>query len=397
MQLLRNSMERAINDDQLSQQMATNMSAYYLEPVMPWYVCILFFGKRPNKKGESLRLEPMFSPLEQVTTMYQEILDNYGQSFFFEVGGTVGCLLNVELAEDPEYTPEAGKAFCSELRDALLEFYQMDMQRTNVSHIAISHVSRLEQGPRSLYRSAVSVAERRDAASPVVCMEEAWVSPTREALNQVFMLEPLFWRQIQQHSFFDAATTLDQLIQITTLDKGSLEQTKASVFSRMEMVLQTVLGENGNMSMQNQEFAQLLPMLTEASNYQEVRNAAYDVLATLEDRFYTPPNARNKKMDNIEAYIKENYRDQLMSATSIAEHFKISPSYLSRIFKADMGVGIVEYIHRIRVDAVLELLKDRSLTIDAVAVKAGFSNRWVLTRVFKRIIGMTPGMYRDRH
>ena len=60
-----------------------------------------------------------------------------------------------------------------------------------------------------------------------------------------------------------------------------------------------------------------------------------------------------------------------------------------------MGIGIVEYIHRIRVDAAKELLLDESLTIDVVAEKVGFSNRWVLTRVFKKIVGVTPGAYRS--
>ena len=61
----------------------------------------------------------------------------------------------------------------------------------------------------------------------------------------------------------------------------------------------------------------------------------------------------------IEKYISDHYTDQTMSAASIAEQFKISPSYLSRIFKADMGIGIVEYIHRIRVEAAKKLCQSQ--------------------------------------
>lgn len=393
----RDYMERIIKDDQLSQQISNHLEDFYSDPLAPWYICILFYGSRPSHEPPppTVRTTLPESPLEMISKAFRDTLENYGQTYFFEASGTVACLLNVELEAEPEDTPEAGRAFCAELRDALAETNHLVRKQTSVSHISISHASRMEQGPRILYRSAVSVSERRTADSPAVCMEETWITPTREPLTQIFSLEPTFWRQIQQHAFFDAATTLDQLIQLTSLDQGSLERTLASVFSRMEMVLQTTVQENIGDPMHDSEFASLLPALSEVKTYQEMREVAYDILATLEDRFYTPPNTRNKKMANIEAYIKTNYKNQMMSATSIAEEFKISPSYLSRIFKADMGIGIVEYIHRIRVDSAKELLKDESLTIDAVAVKAGFSNRWVLTRVFKKIVGTTPGTFRS--
>lgn len=388
----RDCMERAIKDDQLSKSIANNLGQFFKEPLAPWYVCVLFFGGRPSR--HDFPMSPI-SPLENVSQVFSETMENYGQPYFFEASGTIACLLNVELEDAPDDTPEAGKAFCEDLRDALAEVHHLTHRQTNISHIAISHASRLEQGPRILYRSAVSVAERRTSNSPAVCVEERWLAPSTEPLANIFSLEPAFWRQIQQHAFFDAATTLDQLIQLTSLEQGSLERTLASVFSRMELVLQATMQESGKDPMHDEEFAELLPSLSEVETYQEMREAAYDILATLEDRFYTPPNSRNKKMANVEAYIAENYTDQLMCASSIADHFKISPSYLSRIFKADKDMGIVEYIHRIRVDAAKELLKDDSLTMDAVAVKAGFSNRWVLTRVFKKIVGTTPGAYRN--
>lgn len=394
---LRGNMERAIQDDQLSRSIAKNMQMFYEAPVAPWYVCILFFGGRPAQKAPEnpVQFAPENTPLELVRQCFQDTLESYGQPYFFEASGTIACLLNVELEDAPENTPEAGKAFCQELRDAIAQTHNQSRRQCNTSHISISHASQLEQGPRVLYRAAVSVSERRNSDSPAVCIEEGWIMPSRETLNQVFSLEPLFWRQIQQRAFYEAATTLDQLIELTILDQGSLERTLASVFSRMELVLQATIQENGGGPLHDTEFADLLPALGEVETYQEMRDVAYDILATLEDRFYTPPDSRNKKMANIEAYIANHYTDGLMCASSIADEFKISPSYLSRIFKADMGIGIVDYIHRIRVDAAKLLLTDKSLTIDNVAEKVGFSNRWVLTRVFKKIVGVTPGVYRS--
>lgn len=391
--LCRNRMEQALRDDQLSQSIAQNMAQFYDGPLAPWYIFVLFFGDRPAKMDQQPSDMPPDSPLDMVTRSYGSLLSQFGQCFFFEVTGTIACLLNVALPEDPEENPEAGKAYCGRLRDALMQYLKEDT--SHISHIAISHASRLEQGPRLLYRSAVSLSERRHRDSPPVLMEETQVHPSSQNLFQIFSLEPLFWRQIQQHTFFDAAGTLDNIIELTILDQGTLERASASLFSRMEMVLQAALSEKGLDPMTVDEFPRLLPAISNATTYQQLREVCYDILATLEDLFYTPLNSRNKKMPNIEAYIQEHYRDQMMCATSIADAFKISPSYLSRIFKSDMGIGIVEYIHRIRIDAAKDLLMDPNLTIDTVAQMVGFSNRWVLTRVFKKTVGITPGAYRD--
>lgn len=388
---LRDFMERAIKDDRLSQSLVGDMGQFYEEALAPWYVCILFYGKKATTEDR-----PEKSPLESISEVFSDTLYCFGQPYFFDTSGIVACLLNVELDESPEDAPEAGQSFCADLRTALEEVFHIHYTQMDVSHIAISHASKLEQGPRSIFRAAVSVAERRTTGDPPVCMETKVVSPARESLQQIFSLEPLFWRQIQQKSFYDAATTLDQIIQLTNLEQGSLERTLASVFSRMELALHTTGQENDQDVMADPLYMGLLQSLTQVESYQEMREVCYDILANLEDRFYTPENARNKKMPSIEAYIQENYSDQMMGATSIADEFKISPSYLSRIFKADMGVGIVDYIHAIRTEAAKKLLLETELSTNDIALEVGFSNRWVLTRVFKKVVGVTPGVYRAK-
>ena len=397
-QATRNKMERAIHDDRLSQQIAGEMEQFYPKPIGPWYLCILFSGQVPQINSERQQ-EPApldAEPLMLITAAFSEVLERYGQPFFFELGGTVACLLNIDPDRNVDHTPAVQLAFLEEFRDAVLQTYLASSSTASISHIDISHISRLEQGPRVLYRSAASVAEQRCSGSPVVCIEEAQDMPSREALMQIFSLEPLFWRQIQQHAFYDAATTLESLLQLTCLEQRDLERTRATVFSRMETVLQAVARENGQDPMHTPELSNLLPAISRVQTYQEICEVSYDILATLEDQFYTPPNVRNKKMIAIEKFIADHYTDQMMSAASIAEQFKISPSYLSRIFKADMGIGIVEYIHRIRIEFAKKLLMRNDLTMDTVAVASGFSNRWVLTRVFKKVCGMTPGDYRSQ-
>ena len=388
--VLRDFMERAIRDEQMSRDFAARIQEYYPTPVTPWFICILFWGNKPSKSQT-----PLSAPLDTVSAAFSPVLQSFGQPFFLESQGTVVCLLNASMTDDPaDSGPETGSAFCEAMRDVVAAEYDRCGAALGISHITISHAATLQHGPRFLYRSAVSVSEYRTAESPLVCLETGPHIPTQEDYGEALSLEPVFWRQIQQHSFFEAATTLDQLIQLTTLDQGSLERTLASVFSRMEIVLRSAIQENGGDALKDPEFSSLLPPLSEADSFWAMRQTCYDILATLEDRFYTLPNTRNRKMPAIEAYIQEHITEQSLSAASIAEAYKISPSYLSRIFKVDMEMGILDYIHRMRIDLVKKLLANTDLSINEVSAKAGFSNRWSMTRVFKDLEGMTPGEFR---
>jgi len=99
--------------------------------------------------------------------------------------------------------------------------------------------------------------------------------------------------------------------------------------------------------------------------------------------------------DELLAYIDGVYTDNLLSVSSIADHFHLSPAYLSHFFKEQTGTHLLDHINRRRVARVKELLSDRSLTLSKVAVLAGFSNDIVLNRVFKKYTGFTPGRYRS--
>lgn len=384
--LRKHTMERAVLDDQMSPELLSHMEQFYPMPLTPWYLCILFFG------GDAKTPIPETAPVDSISGALADMLAAFGQPFFFTISGVVACLMNVSLPEDADAAQ--GEALCRELQKALLQQVPMLRQQMGLDHIALSTVSDMASGPRLLYRSARSASERRKSGEAVcmACKEDSALQDQK----QLYVLEQVFWQRVQQRSFFDAATTLDQILEATTAQRGVLEQDRAAVFSRMELVLSAALEGRMDAPAQDGKLLALLRTLSRAQTYQQLRDATYDMFATLEDQLYTPPDARNRKMPLIEQYIQEEYANPLLCATSIAEQFRISTSYLSRIFKADMGIGLVDYIHKIRVDAAKAALVSTDATIDEVAAAVGFSNRWVFMRVFKKLEGTTPGTFRAK-
>ena len=95
-------------------------------------------------------------------------------------------------------------------------------------------------------------------------------------------------------------------------------------------------------------------------------------------------------------YIRKGYYRPL-DLTSIADHLHVNPTYLSHIFKRDMGVGLTQYITRIRMEQAQRLLRETDQKVAQIAQDVGLSDPRYFNTVFKRQTGVTPTEYREAH
>ncbi len=98
----------------------------------------------------------------------------------------------------------------------------------------------------------------------------------------------------------------------------------------------------------------------------------------------------------ITAYIKNNYMHKI-TLTDISEHVYLSKMYVSKIFKEEMSITLSEYINKTRIEKSTALLLDSSLSIVDVANLVGYEDQSYFTKVFKNIMGVSPGKYKEKH
>ena len=79
----------------------------------------------------------------------------------------------------------------------------------------------------------------------------------------------------------------------------------------------------------------------------------------------------------------------------VAEHVGLSRTYLSSVFKKATGVGLFEYVNRYRVEVSKMLLVDTEMNMVEVAGECGFQDQSYFTRVFKKLVGVSPKRYRS--
>lgn len=98
----------------------------------------------------------------------------------------------------------------------------------------------------------------------------------------------------------------------------------------------------------------------------------------------------------VKRYIAEHYQEEI-SLTSAAQRVHISPVYLSRLFKKEEGINFLDYLNQYRIDIAKGLLCDVRYNVIEVAEQSGFKNTRYFSKIFKKLVGITPSEYRKRH
>ncbi|MDF2650999.1 MAG: helix-turn-helix protein [Paenibacillus sp.] len=100
-------------------------------------------------------------------------------------------------------------------------------------------------------------------------------------------------------------------------------------------------------------------------------------------------------LESMKRYMDKHYADNSFNLTAMAESLDLTPKYLSSFFKKHTSQNIIDYVTEIRVNRAKQLLKDRSLTLLQIAQRVGYVNDAGLIRVFKKVEGVTPGIFRE--
>ncbi len=92
-------------------------------------------------------------------------------------------------------------------------------------------------------------------------------------------------------------------------------------------------------------------------------------------------------------YVKRNYGTHL-TLDGIAAHLKVSPYYLSRLFKQECCFNLFEYIAEVRIDEAKKLLRDGQFLVSEVASRTGFENPNYFAKIFRKKTGCPPAKFR---
>ena len=94
-------------------------------------------------------------------------------------------------------------------------------------------------------------------------------------------------------------------------------------------------------------------------------------------------------------YMREHCAEQHLSLNDVADHVYVSQWHLSKLLNRETGQSFFDLLGGMRVKRARQLLSDPSRRVHEVALEAGFADVAHFSKSFKKIVGCTPGEYRN--
>jgi AraC-like DNA-binding protein len=110
-------------------------------------------------------------------------------------------------------------------------------------------------------------------------------------------------------------------------------------------------------------------------------------IVSSEQRLGREKKAIRQARDYIEARFAQG-----VSLSDLAGHVALSPYYLLRVFRLEVGMPPYAYLESVRVRHAQRMIESGK-PLAEVAAEVGFSSQSHMTHRFKKIIGVTPGQY----
>lgn len=122
----------------------------------------------------------------------------------------------------------------------------------------------------------------------------------------------------------------------------------------------------------------LLASFTHLSQFREVRNI---------DENDPVAQSINFMLEHLTKKLKLN---------EIAAETNLSASHYSRLFQNRTGHSPIDYFIQLKIQRACRLLNNSGWSIADISREAGFDDQFYFSRVFRKVMGMSPGEYRKR-
>jgi AraC-like DNA-binding protein len=105
------------------------------------------------------------------------------------------------------------------------------------------------------------------------------------------------------------------------------------------------------------------------------------------------PGPKREGIFKAVRYIHEKFATRLRLA-QIARESAMGLSSFERTFKKEMGTTYSKFLNKFRVSKAAGMLEQKTLSISEVAFSCGFNNPYHFSRMFKRLMQISPRDYR---
>ncbi len=324
-----------------------------------------------------------------VRNITKELLDRDFTTAFIEVDDMMVCLLNAQEQDEKRVLVKI-KETVNEAREIIKSNFYIDFTvSVSSAHEATKEATAYQEAMEAMdYKMIIG-------SGGTICYEELEI--TQENYYYPMEAERIIVNALKAGDEEKANEILEELYS-RNFQQESLSLAMAKCFisnlvSTILKVLEDIRIQQGmNIEIDMKEINRILAGADVTISKQKVVEIFHTICSQTQQR--TDSSAR-RIVRQVKEYIAENYMDFNLSLYSIADECNITYTHLSRVFKLETGMGLLQYINEFRMEIAKKHLLETDRSIAQIAESVGYGNSNSLIRAFKKYNGITPGKFRE--
>lgn len=111
--------------------------------------------------------------------------------------------------------------------------------------------------------------------------------------------------------------------------------------------------------------------------------------------FHGQKNHRDEQIKKVQEFIEKNYRDKI-TVNQLSKSFALGRRSLERRFKKATSNTLVEYIQRVKIEAVKKQMEKKQETVNELMYDVGYNDPKSFRNLFKKCTGLSPTDYQKK-
>ncbi|WP_270165510.1 helix-turn-helix transcriptional regulator [Paenibacillus sp. SYP-B4298] len=322
----------------------------------------------------------------------KEMLGEAYNCFFWRDAELTGVIWSDQAEEEGADVDIARRL--EQARDCIIHYFDADLQLS------------LSSGCHDASRIPAAYAQAQQTCNyanmtgktGVICYDSSFTQPHPQwNRSDMIRAEQDFMSYMLEHNYDKAKAKLEMITGYYGYTDGvSIQLLKCRMFGLMNLVLNAI--EMRKTPAEEQFYTDMNP-IGRLLNASTIRGLEQEIMAIIEEmilHYEEKDESTGKKLEYIDRYIEAHYMDPSLSVQQLADLYQFSVSYLSKVYKRQKGLGVLEAINRCRVHHAKQwLVQQPDMPLAGIAEKVGYGNVQTFIRIFKKQEEQTPGQYRQ--
>lgn len=195
----------------------------------------------------------------------------------------------------------------------------------------------------------------------------------------------------KQQAFLSAERFLNQL---ESVSGERLIDLKSSVMQAVVVLYHKALQVGISVERSISRITFMARHIEKIETREEIRQFFRDVVSQILEK--TSQHLAEEEFSyRVKSYIQAHFHKDV-TLGDLAEAMRLDPAHLSRMFVRKIGLDFRDYLAQTRVQEARKLLSTTGLSVADVAIMVGYRDVAYFIRVFKRLVGITPGEFARR-